>query len=256
MSVLPVRPLVVRGLRVRFGPAIAVDGVDLEVGTGSVVALVGRNGGGKTSTLRAVLGLLRADDGVVHVDGFRAGSSAARSRIGYVPDEPVGLDELTIAEYGELVAALWHADAAYATRRDALLEVLGLAARARAPLGSLSHGQRRLVEIATAAALRPALLVVDEATAALDPEAVLALREIVRATAESGSGVLLATQDLHFAESACDRVVLLEAGRVITSGALDTVRTAYGAPTLERAFAAAVGTDERLQEVRRALGAR
>ena len=254
MTVLPVLPLVIRGLRVSFARTTGVARVDLEVPARAVVALVGPNGSGKTTTLRAVLGLVRPDEGSVLVDGHAGGTVAARARIAYAPDEPAGLDELSVREFGDLVAALWRAGPTFDRRREVLLDAFALGGHNRMQLGALSHGQRRLVAIATAVALERTLVLVAEAPPALAPEAALVLREVLRAEALRGAGVLLATQDLHFAETTCDRVVLLSAGRVAASGTLAAVLAAHGATGLGAAYVAAVGAEQRLDEVRDALG--
>jgi ABC-2 type transport system ATP-binding protein len=251
----PVAPLVVRGLRVTFGSRAAVDGLDLTVEAGRVVGLVGPNGCGKTTTLRAVLGLVRAEAGTIDVQGVRGGTLRARSLVASVPDEPSGLDELSVAELLRLTAALWRADADFARRAELLLGVFGLRERARSQLLSLSHGQRRLASVVAAVALDRPVLLVDEATAALDPEAVIALREVVRVAAERGAGVLLATQDLHFAELVCDRVTLLSAGKAVAAGSVAELRRQHAAVTLEGVFVAALGASGRLRELRDALDA-
>ena len=253
-AVVPVQPLVVRGLVVTFGAVRAVDGVDLDVGSGSVVGLVGPNGCGKTTTLRAVLGLVPVAEGSVRVDGLVGGSLPARRRSAWVPDEPGGLDELSVDELLALVSALWDVRDGFARRADVLLGAFGLHGRRAEQLGSLSHGQRRLAAIVAGFALDRPLLLVDEATAALDPEAVLLLRELLRATASRGRGVVVATQDLHFAESVCDRITLLSAGRAVAEGSLDELRSRFAAATLEAVFVRALRTGDRLEEARRALG--
>jgi ABC-2 type transport system ATP-binding protein len=255
MSIERVVPLVVRGLSVSFGAVRAVDGLDLRVDDGAVVGLVGPNGCGKTTTLRAVLGLLEREAGTVSVAGVRGGSRAARARTAWVPDEAAGLDELTVAETFRLVGALWRADADYERRTELLARMFRLDERVEATVGSLSHGQRRLVTIVAAVALSCPLLVLDEATAALDPEAVIVLREVVLGVAARGTGVLVATQDLHFAESVCDRVTLLSAGRAAAEGAVDELRRRFSAASLEEVFVAALGASGRLEELRDALDA-
>jgi len=251
----PVLPLVVRGLCVAFGDVRAVDDVGLDVPAGAVVGLVGPNGCGKTTTLRAVLGLVEPAGGSVAVDGLRGGTLAARARTGWVPDEPAGLDELSIDEFLALVSALWRARDGFARRAAVLLAAFGLQDRHAVQLGSLSHGQRRLASIVAAVALDRTLLLVDEATAALDPEATMVLREVLRSTAARGRGVLVATQDLHFAESICHRVTLLSAGRVAAEGRLDELRSRFEATTLEDVFLRALGAADRFEEVRSALDA-
>lgn len=241
------------GLVKRYGRTAAVDGVDLEVRRGSVVGLVGPNGSGKTTALRLCVGLERPDRGFILVDGEPQGSPSARARAAFVPDEPDGLDELTVAEYVSLVRALYRAPAAYDVRARALLAAFRLDARTRAQLGSLSHGMRRAVSIVAALALAPPLVVVDEAAAALDPEAAVVFREALRASAGRGSGALVATQELHFAERVCDRVVLLCAGRVVASGDVASVVRRHGASSLEEAFVAAIGGGGRIDALRSAL---
>ena len=256
LSVLAaVVPLSVHGLTVRFGPLRAVDGLDLVVGSGEVVGLVGPNGCGKTTTLRAVMGFAEPADGSVTVAGAAAGTIDARGRVSWAPDEPGGPGELTVQEFLALAGALYRADGGYGARCRALARGFGLEGRERVRLDALSHGLRRLVAIVAAVALDRALLVVDEATAALDPEAVIALRETLRAVARRGTGVLVATQDLGFAETACDRVVLLNAGSLVASGTVERLERTFAATTLEGVFVAAVGSGERLGSLRRVLDA-
>jgi ABC-2 type transport system ATP-binding protein len=247
--------LVVRGLTVTFGAVRAVSRVDLTVDEGTIVGLVGPNGCGKTTTLRAIAGLVAPSSGAVDVQGADGGSIAARRKTAVVPDEPGGLDELAVAEYLELVAALWRADPGFARRTNVLLDAFELAGRRRTPLRALSHGQRRLVSVVGAVALDRPLLLIDEVTAALDPEAVITLREVLVHVAARGGAVLLATQDLHFAESVCDGFTLLSAGRMVADGSLDELRARYGARSLEAIFVTALGAAERLEGVRRALEA-
>ena len=251
--VRPVAPLIVRGLRVVYGPTAAVDELDLTVEAGTVVGLVGPNGCGKTTTLRAVLGLVRPEAGTIDVQGLRGGTLRARALVASVPDEPTGLDELSVGELLQLTGSLWRADGDFARRAELLLGVFGLRQRRQSQLVSLSHGQRRLVSVVAAVALARPLLLVDEATAALDPEAVIALREVVRVAAERGAGVVVATQDLHFAELVCDRVTLLSAGRAVAEGTVGELRRRHSAATLEDVFVAALGVTGRLRELRDAL---
>jgi ABC-2 type transport system ATP-binding protein len=255
VNALPRATLVVRGLTVTFGAVRAVSGVDLTVDEGTIVGLVGPNGCGKTTTLQAIAGLVAPSSGAVDVQGADGGSIAARRKTAVVPDEPGGMDELAVAEYLDLVAALWRADPGFARRTNVLLDAFELAGRRRTLLRALSHGQRRLVSMVGAVALDRPLLLIDEVTAALDPEAVIALREVLVHVAARGGAVLLATQDLHFAESVCDGFTLLSAGRMVADGSLDELRARYGARSLEAIFVTALGAAERLEGVRRALEA-
>jgi ABC-type multidrug transport system ATPase subunit len=217
----------------RYGHAVALAGVDLTVEPGAVVGLVGPNGSGKTTALRIAAGIVRPDSGSVSVDGQPGATLAARARTGYVPDEPTGLDELTVGEYLHLVRALYRAGPAYGERAEGLLQAFRLGDRGGMRLGSLSHGLRRSTAIVAALALRPALAVVDEASAALDPTAASVLGDALRALASGGSGVLLATQDLDFARAACDEVALLGEGRIVERGSPAAVLAGFGGDSLE-----------------------
>ncbi len=233
----------------------ALDDVGLDVCAGSVVGLVGPNGSGKTTLLHVAAGLVRQDSGAVLVDGAPAGSRAARSALALVPDDPSGFDELTVAELVALVHALWEAGPAARARAAVLIAAFGLESRLGTRLGALSRGLRRQASAVAACSLAPPLLLVDEASATLDPEAVVVLRESVRALARRGCGVLLATQDLHFAAQACDEVVLLAAGRVLERGAPSALCERYAVLTLEDVFLAALGEQTLAERVRVGLAA-
>lgn len=231
----------------------ALDGVDLDVPEGSVVGLVGPNGSGKTTLLHVAAGLVRPDLGTALVVGEPAGSLAARRALALVPDEPSGFDELDAGELVSLVHALWGGGSAAAARADVLVDAFGLRPRLETRIGTLSRGLRRQVSAVAGLSLAPPLLLVDEATATLDPEAVVVLREAVAVLAERGSGVLLATQDLHFAERACDEVVLLARGRVLERGAPHALLEHHGLGSLEQVFLAVLGEGALAERVRHGL---
>ncbi len=251
----PLAPLEASGLCKRYGAVVALDDVGLHVRAGSVVGLVGPNGSGKTTLLHVAAGLVRADRGTVLVAGAPAGSRAARSALALVPDEPSGFDELTVAELVVLVHALWGAGHAAKARAAILVGAFGLEGRLGTRLGALSRGLRRQASAVAALSLAPPLLLVDEASATLDPEAVVVLREAVGALARRGCGVLLATQDLHFAARACDEVVLLAAGRVLEHGAPSVLCERYAVETLEDVFLAVLGEQALAERVRLGLAA-
>lgn len=251
----PPQPLVVKGLTKRYARTTALDAIDLGVAAGAIVGLVGPNGSGKTTALHVVAGLVRPDAGHVLVSGLPAGSLPARRAVAFVPDHPSGLDELTVGELVALVAALHRAGAAAARRATVLRDALGLERHWRSRLGTLSLGWRRRASLVAALALEASLVLVDEATAALDPEAVVVLREALSASAARGAGILLATQDLHFAGSVCDEVVLLAAGRVAATGAPDALAAGRGADGLESFLLVAGGHAGLPERVRRELDA-
>src|SRR3954454_24236252 len=129
-----------------------------------------------------------------------------------VPDEPTGFDELGVIELVSLLRALWGGGERAAARAEVLLAAFGLDSRRGQRLGTLSRGLRRQASAVAALSLSPPLILVDEGDGTLDPEAIVVLREPVAALAAQGCGVLLATQDLHFAGTACHEIVLLHRG--------------------------------------------
>jgi ABC-2 type transport system ATP-binding protein len=245
-----VRPLVVDSLEVCHGRASAVTQLSFAVDPGRIHGVLGPNGCGKTSTLRAVVGVLRPQAGSIAVNGVVQPAISARAQVAYVPDEPDGLGELCPTELFALVRALYRADPGYDARAHTLVHAFDFTACLRTRLDALSHGRRRVASMIAAFALARPLVVVDEATAALDPEAVVVLRDVLRVMARRGAGVVVATQDLGFAERICDDVVLLSSGRSVAAG---TVAEICGGSTLEQAFLRAVGSQARIQEARREL---
>ncbi len=239
----------------RYGATVALDEADVSVDRGEIVGLVGPNGSGKTSALLAIAGLVRLDAGSVAVGGHPAGTLRARRALAYVPDDPGGLDELTVAEHVRLVLTLHDAGERGRRRAHVVAESLGLTARLHARLGSLSRGLRRQAALVAGLAVDAPLIVVDEATATLDPEAVVVLREALRLRAAAGAAVLLATQDLHFADDLCDTVVVLSRGRVVASGGPRALTSAHRVSTLEEAFLVETGAGKLRERVRRELAA-
>ncbi len=248
-------PLRLRAAVKRFGDTVALAGVDLDVPAGSVVGLVGPNGSGKTTLLHAAAGLIRLDCGAVSVAGCDGGSIAARAAATLVPDEPTGLDELTIDELVALVRGLWPPDTRAEERAEVLLDAFGLEARRTTRLGALSRGLRRQASAVAALSISAPLVLVDEATATLDPEAVVVLGEAVQRLADAGRGVLLATQDLTFAASTCDEVVLLHRGAVLDRGEPTTLVARHGATSLEDVLLSALGDRLVRERIRRAFRA-
>jgi ABC-2 type transport system ATP-binding protein len=250
-----ITPLTIDQISKRYGSVAAVEHLSVTVNAGEVVAIVGPNGSGKSTALNMVVGLRTPDAGVISVCGHPRGSLAARASTAYVPDNPAGLDELTVGEFLDLYAALYRLGKGFEVRAAVLLDAFGLASRTRSALGTLSNGMRRLTTMIAAIAAAPPLVVVDEATAGLDPEAVILFREAIVALSRRGSGVLLATQDLHFAEAVSDRAYLLSAGSVVADGAVGDLRRRYRTGSLEGVFLHALGTPNLVEEVRVALDA-
>jgi ABC-2 type transport system ATP-binding protein len=218
-------PVEVRDLRRVHGgrrrPVVAVADVDVQVTAGEVVALCGPNGAGKTSLLDCVTGMRRPEGGSVRVLGVDPADSppAVRARIGVV------LADLGLPPAAPARAVLEHHAGMYAAPRpsDELVERLGLAQVGRTSVRRLSGGQRQRLAVACALVGRPDVLVMDEPTAALDPEGRRAVLDLVAEASREGCAVLWSSHTLIDVERAADRVVVLHEGRVLADGAPDEV---------------------------------
>ncbi|QHT58189.1 ATP-binding cassette domain-containing protein [Cellulomonas sp. H30R-01] len=225
--------LVVRGLTVRFGGLTAVEDVDLDVAGGEVVALIGPNGAGKTTVFNAVCGLVRPARGTVTFEGRPLGPTARLAGRG-VARTLQGLGLFPGLSVRENVAVGVPGGAVDAdARADAQLADLGLAARASLPVGSLPYAQRAAVALARALVARPRLLLLDEPAGGLGPEDIAGLADVVRRVAAAGTGVLLVEHHVDFVMGVSDRVVVLDFGHVIATGAPEDVRRD---PRVEEAY--------------------
>ncbi|MEN3538383.1 ABC transporter ATP-binding protein [Microbispora sp. ZYX-F-249] len=211
--------LSVAGLRKTYGETRAVDGVDLVVGRGEVVALLGPNGAGKSTTIDMVVGLIRPDAGEIAVFGVTPREAVREGLLGVMPQEGALLDDVTVGETVALIASLHSAPVPVeeALRRAG---VAGLAGRRAA---RLSGGQKQRVRFAMALVSGPGLLVLDEPTAALDVTARREFWQSMHAFAGTGRTVLFSTHHLEEAEAYADRVVLMHAGRVVADGPVSAV---------------------------------
>ena len=228
--------LQVEGLYKRFGDVVALDEMSFQIERGSLVGFLGPNGSGKTTTMRAVVGLLRVDAGQVRWEGS-AVDGGSRSRFGYMPEErglygrmPV-LDQ--VSYFAEL-AGLSRQDARASAERW-LIE-LDLGERLDSDVGSLSHGNQQRVQLAVALAHDPDLLVLDEPFSGLDPLAADTMQRLLDERAEAGAAVLFSSHQLDMVEELCRDVVIVHEGRVVAAGTVDHLRADEPVRTLTVSF--------------------
>ncbi len=229
-----------RGLVKRYGGTLAVAGVDLAVRPREIFGILGPNGAGKTTTLELIEGLRPADGGTIRVAGLDPATqgAAVRRLIGVQLQATALFDYLTAAELVELFAGLYGVDAS-APRVAALLALVGLAEKRGARADQLSGGQRQRLALALALVNRPVIAFLDEPTTGLDPQARRTLWETVRGIRAEGTTVVLTTHYMEEAQALCDRVAIMDRGRVIacdTPAAL--VRSLGMAATVRAAIAA------------------
>ncbi|HRX17577.1 MAG: ABC transporter ATP-binding protein [Gemmatimonadetes bacterium] len=223
------------GVSKRFGRRQVIDGLEAEVATGRITALVGPNGAGKTTFLKVLLGLVRPDAGCVAVDGHALdGSAAYRAAIGYMPQ---------IARFPAYASGRDLLDLLRALRGGteepdlSLAEAFGLGDGLDRPVGVLSGGMRQKVNAVLAFAFQPRLLILDEPTAGLDPLGCRILKDRVLAERAIGTTVLITSHVLPELEELADDVLLLGDGRTTWSGSVHDLKVITGAVTLERAVA-------------------
>lgn len=225
-------PLVrVRALEKRFGARLALAGIDLEVGAGEIVGLVGPNGSGKTTLLRILAGLLAPDAGAVEVLGHDPWTARERVmeqvRFAFAP--PALFETLTAREHLRHLARLGPARGAVGEAEiERTLATVGLAARADERVRAFSFGMRQRLALAQALLPRPGLLVLDEPTEGLDPLAILELRGLLaRLRAEHGLALLLSSHLLVEIDHLVDRLVVLSEGRALFSGTPAELRAGH-----------------------------
>ncbi|WP_030453701.1 ABC transporter ATP-binding protein [Herbidospora cretacea] len=225
------------GLRKRFGPVQAVDGVDLAIAPGEVVAILGPNGAGKSTTVDMVLGLSRPDEGRVRVFGRTPAEAVEEGRIGAVLQEGALLDDATVGEIVAMVASLHRNPMPV----DEALRRAGVADLAARRSTRLSGGQKQRVRFAVALVCDPELLLLDEPTSAMDPVTRRAFWSSMRDFTERGRTVVFATHHLEEAEEYADTVVFFRAGKVLANGPIDQVRKLASGRVISAVVPGAVG---------------
>jgi ABC-2 type transport system ATP-binding protein len=224
-----------RGLRKSFGKTQVLTGVDLTVPAGTLLALLGPNGSGKTTTVRILTTLLPTDGGSATVAGHdvtREGAAVRRS-IGLTAQHATVDELLTGRENLELFAGLHHLSGRDARRRAAeLLERFDLVAAANRRVGTYSGGMRRRLDLAASMVAAPQLLFLDEPTTGLDPRSRTELWSVIRELLAAGTTILLTTQYLEEADQLADRIAVINNGRIVADDTPDTLKRQVGSERL------------------------
>ena len=236
--------IVTRGVVKRFGRRTVLAGLDAEIRTGRITALVGPNGAGKTTFLKVLLGLARPTAGQVAIDGvILDGGPEYRAQIGYMPQIVHFPAHLRGSDLMTMVTALRGGT----TQPDlSLAEAFDLGDTMRRPLGELSGGTRQKINAVLAFAFAPKLLILDEPTAGLDPLAARVLKDRILAERARGTTVLITSHVLPELEELADDVLFLVEGKTAWSGAVKALTHGTGERTLERAVARLLGGGVRL----------
>src|ERR1017187_3720699 len=215
--------LEVNALRKSYGAIVAVDGVSRKAGKGETIGLLGPNGAGKTTTVSMIAGLLRPDSGEVLIDGRRlqGDTDPAKRNIGLVPQD-IGLyDEMSARENLHLFGALYGMDRPYRLRAiDAALDLVGLAERGKDKVKGFSGGMMRRLNLAAALLHDPQLLLLDEPTVGVDPQSRNAIFDNLETLKKRGKTLLYTTHYMEEAERLCDRLVIIDHGKVLADDTL------------------------------------
>ncbi|HEV3155353.1 MAG TPA: ABC transporter ATP-binding protein [Candidatus Baltobacteraceae bacterium] len=219
----------IRGLTKRFGKKVAVDDVSFDVRGGEIVGLLGPNGAGKSTTFLCAAGLLRPDYGTFCWDGHELGNARGQT-VALIPETPDVYPMLTVWEHMEFVAKSCRLTQGWQPRAEALLERFEMRAQRDTLGGDLSKGMRQKTLVAATVLASTPVILFDEPMIGLDPLGQRELRGILEDLRERGVAAIVSTHMLQQAQSICDRVVILKAGRVVASGTFDELQARPGAP--------------------------
>jgi ABC-2 type transport system ATP-binding protein len=250
-------PIVAHDLVRQFGKTVAVDHLSFEVRSGEIYGLLGPNGAGKTTTVKMVSGLLPPTQGEVEVFGFDPMNQPieVKHRIGLVPEEHILFESLTPREFFNFIASIRQLDEQdVKTRVKSLIDAFEFREYFDKPIAALSHGNRQKASIIAAIIHDPPLLVLDEPFSGLDARTVRVLKDILNIHLGNGGGILFSSHILEVAESLCDRIGIIDDGKMVAEGTVDELREmvkAHG--SLEEIFLRAVQQDAEIAETVQAL---
>ena len=210
-----------------------IEDINFNISKGSITALIGLNGAGKSTTIKHILGLLKPMAGEVTVNGLKVDENVEKYRqnITYIPESPVLYEELTLEEHINLTAMAYDLDMKTAWERaDKLLDVFKLSDKKKFFPIYFSKGMKQKVMIICAFLVEPNLYIIDEPFLGLDPIAINDLIELMCREKENGKSILMSTHILATAEKYCDNFVIIHEGKIIASGTLDEIRNEFSMP--------------------------
>jgi ABC-2 type transport system ATP-binding protein len=243
-----VTALSLKGVSMKYGDFTALSGVSLEISSGEIFGFLGPNGAGKTTTIKLLAGLMEPSEGTIEVYGIPMAIEPSRAKelIGYIPDRPFLYDKLTADEYVAFVAGLWGMDKATACSKvTSYFEKFRIDTVRTKLIEGYSHGMKQKLVMSAALVHDPQLLIVDEPTVGLDPASVLVMKDLYRSMAERGTAIFLSTHSLAVAENVCDRIAILNKGKMIALGTMAQLQNqaANDGGNLEELFLALTNED-------------
>jgi ABC-2 type transport system ATP-binding protein len=242
--------LCARRLSKRYSGLHVVHDVDVTVRPGEVLGYLGPNGSGKTTTARMLSGLLEPSSGVVEYDGrdIRDDLLVYRRRLGYIPEEPHLYPFLSGREYLELIGRLREMPETLLARKiDGFLQLFNLSGAADQSIAAYSKGMRQKIVISAALLHDPDVVIFDEPETGLDVTTTMMLRHLVRMLASRGKAILYSSHILEVVEKVCDRIIVLQRGRVVADDSIKQLRAVLSSSSLEGVFAQLVIRDDPAQ---------
>lgn len=230
-----------------FGDFTAVDDATFTIQPGEIVGFLGPNGAGKTTTIKMLTGLLAPSSGVARIAGYDINESPleAKSRIGYVPDTPNLYGKLKAGEYLRFIGQLYKVDPAKVEERmRPLLDMFDLTDVAGNYLDTFSHGMQQKVAIIGAFLHGPQLVFMDEPTVGLDPRSARLIKDLMILNRDKGRSIFFSTHILEIAQTMCDRVIIINKGKIVADGRVEEMRRMRGDQSLEDIFLELTGGQE------------
>lgn len=220
----------VKNLKKRFGKFVALDGMDFEIKEGELYGFVGPNGAGKTTTMRIMAGLLRADEGVVDIDGVDALREPKKIKrmIGYMPDFFGVYDNLKVSEYMEFFSSVYGLSGKEAKQAyEKQLDLVNLSDKTECYVDVLSRGQKQRLCLARCLLCEPKLLILDEPASGLDPRARFEMKQVLCNLSQSGKTILISSHILPELAEMCTNIGIVENGKMVLDGTVDEIMSEF-----------------------------
>lgn len=231
-------------VKIYNGDFRAVDDVSLTIGDGEIFGFIGPNGAGKTTTIKSVVGLIEFEGGSISFDGLDVAKNRnkVKEKIAYIPDNPEIYDNLTGIQYLNFIGDICSLE------KDARLkdiekyaDMFGITKNLGDLVSSYSHGMKQKLALISAFIRHPKLLILDEPFVGLDPKASHDVKEVMKNMCEEGNSVFFSTHVLEVAEKLCDKVAIINHGKIVASGTMEEVK---GSSSLEEVFLSIANTKE------------
>jgi ABC-2 type transport system ATP-binding protein len=232
--------------KIYSGSVKAVDDVSLTVKEGEIFGFLGPNGAGKTTTIKMIVGLLQPTYGSVHIDDIDVLTSPveAKMKMGYVADEPLVMEKITGVQYLNLISDVFLVPPkTRAERASKLLQNFKLSNAVKDPVSTYSHGMRQKLSLVAALIHNPDLWILDEPIVGLDPESAFILKQMMRNHVKAGNTVFFSTHVMEVAEKICDRIGIINKGKLEFVGTVDQLRKLSGRGSLEELFLEVTGSE-------------